>query len=79
MWLVFRAEKRSFCNLFGNLRSRYESNMLDTIGAFIVMQNCDLMLGVEQFGSRLDTIGRTVGIVRNMQIRRTLGTGRQKQ
>lgn len=30
--------------------------MLDTIVAFIVMQKSELMLDVEQFGSRLDTI-----------------------
>jgi hypothetical protein len=42
--------------------------MLDTIVAFIVMQKLELMLDVEQFGSRLDTIDRTVGSIRNMQI-----------
>ena len=53
--------------------------MLDIDGVFIVMQKCELMLDVKQFGSRLDTIDRTVGTVQNMQIRRTSGMGRQKQ
>lgn len=51
---------------------------VDTVRIFIVMQKCELMLDVEQFGGRLDTIGRTVGTVQNMQIRRTSGTGAAK-
>lgn len=47
--------------------------MLDTIVAFIVMQKFELMLDVEQFSSRLDTIDRTVSPVQNMQIRPTSG------
>lgn len=43
-------------SLYVGFRQRYESNMLDTIVAFIVMQKSELMLDVEQFGSRLDTI-----------------------
>lgn len=43
-------------SLYAAFRQRYESNMLDTIVAFIVMQKSELMLDVEQFGSRLDTI-----------------------
>lgn len=53
--------------------------MLDTIVAFIVMQKFELMLDVEQFSSRLDTIDRTVGPVQNMQIRPTSGPAWQKQ
>lgn len=67
-------------SLHASFRQRYESNMLDTIVAFIVMQKCpELMLDVEQFGSRLDTIDRTVGPAQNMQIRATSGPSRQKQ
>ena len=65
--------------LYANFRQRYESNMLDNIVVFIVMQKLELMLDVEQFGSRLDTIDRTVGPVQNMQIRPTSGPARQKQ
>jgi len=54
--------------LVSDTEKRERSNMLDTIVAFIVMQKLELMLDVEQFGSRLDTIDRTVGSIRNMQI-----------
>jgi len=53
--------------------------MLDTIVAFIVMQKFELMLDVEQFSSRLDTIDRTVGPVQNMQIWLTSEPVWQKQ
>lgn len=62
-----------------NFCQQYESNMLDTIVTFIVMQKFELMLDVQQFGSRLDTIDRTVSPVQNMQIRPTSGPVRQKQ
>lgn len=68
-----------FLSFYTSFRQWYESNMLDTIVAFIVMQKLELMLDVEQFSSRLNTIDRTVGPVQNMQIRPTSGPAWQKQ